>query len=92
MCWEMETTSQPVARKNYHCEAANWINSSGFVEADYSPEDWAIIEKARAEDWEIKKGTKYTKTSGKWEGDFTTFRARLDLDEICQQYEIYQEM
>ncbi len=89
MGWEMVTTSEPVARKAYHCEASEWIDNSGWGEGDYSPEDWALIEKARAENFEIKPGTQYVKVQGKWEGDFTVFRARKDLDHICHEYELY---
>lgn len=92
MGWELESVTQPVARKDYHCQASDWVERAGLEEADYSAEDWATIEKARAENWAIKKGTQYTKTEGKWEGEFSVFRARLDLDAICQKYGIYQEI
>ncbi len=92
MGWEMETTSQPVARKDYPCQAAHWIDNAGYTEGDYEPEDWAVIEKAEAEGWKILKGTQYTKTEGKWEGEFDVYRARLDLDAICNKYEIYQDV
>ncbi len=92
MGWELATESQPVARKVYHCEASDWIDNCGFDESDYSPEDWAAIEKARAENWEIRTGTKHLKIQGKWEGEFSTFRARLELDAICHKYQIYQDM
>ncbi len=92
MTWEMERTTQPVARKDYQCQAAFWIDNDGGTEGDYEPEDWAAIEKARAENWMIKKGTQYTKTEGKWEGEFEVFRARLDLDAICNKYDIYQDI
>jgi len=78
--------------KTYHCGASDWIDNSGLGEADFGAEDWATIEQARAEDWEIKKGTQYIQTSGKWEGEFSVFRARLDLDAICKKHDIYQDM
>lgn len=90
MGWELETTTRPVARKDYHCQASDWIENSGLERADYSEEDWSTIEKARSESWVIKKGTQYLKTEGKWEGEFAVFRARFDLDEICQNHDIYQ--
>jgi len=89
MGWEMETRTDPVARKDYHCQASDWICESGRDESEYEVKDWATIKKAKSEDWKILKGTKYVKVSGKYDGDFATFRAREDLEDICQRYEIY---
>lgn len=88
--WELETTTEPVARKEYNCQAWPWIDNQGFDERDFDPEDWQTIEKARKEKFKILKGTKYICVNGKWEGEFTTFRARKDLDDICRQYEFYE--
>jgi len=92
MGWELESVTQPVASKTFNCQASDWINNADLGQADYSPEDWATIKKAQFEKWEIRPGTQYTKTEGKWEGEFSVFRARLDLDAICQKYGIYQEI
>lgn len=89
MCWELERTSTPKARKEYPCEALDAINSSGYRKADFAPEDWATIEAARASGGRIAKGDRYLLTEGKWEGEFTNFRARIDLHEICIKYGLY---
>lgn len=91
MSWEMETITHPKARKEYHCQASDWICNAGWSDEDYEPEDLKIINNARDENWKILKGTEYLKVSGKWEGDFSVFRARKDLDIICNKYELYDE-
>ena len=89
--WEIEEVTYPVARKEYTCQAWDWINNSGLGENEYDPEDWLIIEKARAENFKILKGTKYVCCRGKYDGEFTTFRARLDLHNICLEHELYED-
>ena len=87
----MESTFNPVARKDYYCNASDWICNSFLCDEDYDPEDLVTIEKAREENWKILKGTKYVKVIGKWNGEFQTFRGRPELDAICHKYDLYQE-
>lgn len=91
MSWELANHSTPVARKEYRCEAWPFIDNSGYVELDFDAEEWEVIQIAKAENFKIKKGDKYVKITGKWEGDFEVFRARADLDAICHKYELYCE-
>ena len=89
--WEIETVTTPVARKDYHCEASDWICNASYPDEDYDPEDLETINKARNESWKILKGQKYLKVSGKFEGEFCTFRARIDLEEVCKKYDLYPD-
>lgn len=90
--WDFCTVQYPVARKEYHCQASEWIdNTIGWDECEYDEEDRPVIRKAREEGCKILKGTEYVKVSGKWEGDFYTFHARKDLNAICHKYELYAE-
>lgn len=89
--WDLAVTTTQRARKDYPCGAWEWISNSGYSERDFKPEDWQVIENARADDFMIKKGTEYTQTKGKWEGEFCTFRARIDLDKICSDYDLYPD-
>jgi len=91
MSWEMESITHPVARKDYRCQAAEWIDRVGLREEDYDPADLESINKAREEGWKILKGTAYIKVRGKWDGEFCTFRARPELNDICQEYDIYSD-
>lgn len=86
MCWDVYTRTDPKARKKYRCDAADTIIQVGYGEEDYTPEEWAEIEKAKAEEWKILPGTKYVKVKGIYEGEFTTFRGRPELVHICDKY------
>ncbi len=89
--WDWCSTTYPVARKEYECGASVWLNESGYVEEDFDPSDWTVIERARTEGFKIIPGERYMCTRGIWEGEWSTFRARLDIDEICIAYELYDE-
>jgi len=91
MTWDVCTESRPIARKEYYCQASDWIDNAGFSEDDYTPEEYAVIQSARAERFKIFPGTKYYRVSGIWEGEATTFRAREALHDICIKYDFYME-
>ena len=91
MSWTMEVTTTQKARKEYDCQACDWLNQSNLSVYDLSDEELAVIDKAKTEGGKILKGSLYTKTSGKWEGEFDVFRARLDIHDICLNHEIYPE-
>ncbi len=91
MCWELQTESHPVARKEYPCEASYWVAQSGCGEQEFTPEDWETVQRAKSENWRILPGTQYLKVHGKWEGEFATFRAREDMHHICLAYDLYGE-
>ncbi len=90
--WDFYQVSNPIARKDYECGATYWIDSTlGWDEKEYDEEDRPTIRKAIAEGKKILKGTQYVKVTGKWEGEFDTYRARKDLDDICRKYDLYDE-
>ena len=93
MSWSISEITEPTARKDYHCEASDWIdNELGWDKRYYNnDEDYQIVKKARKENCKILKGTKYIQVKGKWDGEFMTFRARKDLNYICHKYDIYCE-
>jgi len=88
MTWDIATNTEPVARKEYHCQASDWITNY-MCDDDFTPEELIIFKKAQAEKFKILKGTQYRKVSGIWEGESSVFRARPDMDDICQKYDIY---
>lgn len=92
MSWEIATVTNPIARKDYHCKASDWIDDTiGWDAEEYDEEDRVILRNAIQENCKILKGTKYINVSGKWEGEFETFRARQDLDAICIKYGLYPD-
>jgi len=90
MTWDCYTNTEPVARKEYRCDAADCIHRVICFE-DLEGDEIPVYQKAKAEGFKILKGTKYLKTSGFWEGEPSVFRARPDLDEICLKYSLYDE-
>ena len=89
MSWTVSTTTTHTARKEYHCDASDWITNGSMDERDFEPVDWQVIQKAQVEKWKILTGTRYNKTTGLYEGEWTVFRAREDLDAICHKYDLY---
>ena len=91
--WDYCKRTTPTARKTYPCDASVWLQESlaGVVtEEDFSVEDWATIEKARAEGFKILPKMRYIRLHGKWEGEWATFVAREDIDDICKRYGLYE--
>ncbi len=76
------------ARKEYRCDAMEFIQNSMSIE-EFTQSEQALIIKAQSERCKITKGSTYTKVSGKWEGDFSVFRARTEIDNICLKYDLY---
>ena len=87
--WDFSEETQPIARKDYHCEASDWLGN--FSDDEFDEEELTVIARARHEGFKILKGERYTKTTGKWEGEFSTFRARIDLNNICIKHNAYDE-
>ena len=90
MCWEFEATTFPVAKKHYHCEASDWLNNCQIDECDLTDDERLSVEGAKADGWKILPGQQYIQVRGKWEGEWQTFRARIDIDAICQRHNIYE--
>lgn len=88
MSWDFCTNEIRTARKEYYCDACEWIENQDARE-EFGEEDLAIWEKAKSEKCRIRKGTKYIINKGKYEGDWSVFRARPEIDELCQKYNVY---
>lgn len=88
MDWDFATTTTQVARKEYNCDASDWLLNAGLDSEDWTDVEREQISKAKKEGWKILKGTEYTKTEGMWEGDFTVYRARPELQKILDKYDM----
>lgn len=92
MSWDLCKRTIQVARKQYDCGAAVWVGATlGWNPEEYDEEDRHILATALEEDCKILPGTEYVKVKGIWEGEFSVFRARKDLDYLCNKYELYAE-
>jgi len=87
--WDFAVTTEQKANKDYNCEASAWLGN--YPSDAFDKLDLAIIARAESENNKILKGVMYTKTTGKFEGEFTVFRARIDLNDICIKHHIYDE-
>ena len=90
MSWECRIDTQPIARKNYHCDAYQRIMDC-MSDEDFTPDELLCIQGARADRGKILKGTKYDKITGKFDGDFQVWRARLDMLSIYLKYKLYED-
>lgn len=90
MSWDFCEVTTQAARKDYRCEASDWVLEQ-VNEGLFTFAEMRLIVKAKREKWRIKKGQKYIKCQGKYMGEFNVFRARPELDELCRKYELYQE-
>ena len=89
MSWTVFTDSEPIARKDYKCNAYYFL--SQLNESDFDSDDLLIYQAAKADKFMIKKGTKYVKRVGKFDGEWQTFRGRIDLNDLCIKYDLYSD-
>ena len=83
--------STPVARKNYGCDACNWI-SEGMPDVleGLSYSEIRAIVKARNNGWRIMKGQKHLQaTIVSCDGDLVSWRAIPAIHDICMEHDIY---
>ena len=90
MSWEVCTTTTPIAQKEYDCIACEWLALAEWGQGYMEFGDLRKVVKARRENCKILPGTRYIKTCGLWDGDWVTFRARIDMDGLCMKYELYE--
>ena len=81
----LATTTQK-ARKNYPCDACadfsqDWQHYLGLMTID----ERSVIERAELKDFEIKKGSQYRKSTGIFDGDFTTFKCIPEVGDIHER-------
>ena len=91
MSWSLITETMPIARKDYPCEGAEWIARAAYPDSEYDADDLAVIKQAKAEGNKILKGTKYIHIKGIFDGEWSVFRARIDLHNICEKYGCYPD-
>jgi hypothetical protein len=86
----LRDTTQAV-RKHYKCNACDLFCWSGYGQRDVSADDWLIVQGAEADGWKIKPGTQYRKVVYRDGRDLVTYRARLDMDSLCQRNDLFGE-
>lgn len=79
------------ARKHHVCLACYWFDRSCYGQQDMDPDDWLIVEACKSDKWKIIPGQRYLYSVGIDGGEFTEFKGRLDMHNICLKYDLYPE-
>lgn len=87
--WSLCNERTHKARKDYQCDAMHWIIELDIEEIGIEPEELAAIQKAKDEKCRILRGQTYVKVTGIFDGEWSVFRARPEIDDICKKYKVY---
>ena len=80
------------AKKHYRCDASEQWRRAGYTVDDCkTSEQRLMVEAAEADKWRILPGQAYRKVTGIHEGDFCTYRARVGMDAVCNDLELFDE-
>ncbi len=79
----------PIAKKMYKCDACWWWRNYMTLNDCETPEQKQIIQNAKHDDWKILPGQQYRNVIGIQDGELVTFRARIDVDHLCWDLEVY---
>ena len=86
--------SEPVAQKNYGCDACVWIVEYPEIidDCEMSFTDKRIVVKARQNGWRVMKGEKHLQfTIVSCDGDLISVRCIKAINDLCKKYDIYPE-
>ncbi len=87
----ISTTTQK-ANKDYNCDACYWWNKAGFgLDECESIEQMVVFETAEKEGFKILRGQKYIKQIGINDGELCVYRARIDMNDICHQLDVFPD-
>lgn len=83
--------SEQLARRDYPCQACEFIliHVDSLEDVPYRLKRALVL--ARRQDWKIKKGQKYLRQYNKDGGHTWTFRCIPEMHEICQELDLYYE-
>jgi len=90
MTWDVYTKTKPFARKTYQCDASGFVYEM-LAEIEWTADEKLMIDAMCADDMKIKKGQQYLQIKGLWDGDWQTFRGRLDMVNLCDKYDLWPE-
>lgn len=83
---------QRTARKVYDCDASyHWRNYGPPADVELSAGDLRAVEEAKADEWKIRPGQRYryvAQTDGR---RMEVYRARLDMDNLCNAHDLYDD-
>lgn len=79
------------ARKFYACDASEFWRSYGLPSEELTAEERLVLEGAGADKWKIRPGQRYRCVVFRDGRELVTYRARLDMDALCQRYDLYDD-
>ena len=81
-----------VARKFYNCDASEMWRSYGLPENELTADERLVLDGVKADDkWMIRPGQRYRCVVFRDGRDLVMQRARLDMDSLCQRYDLYDD-
>jgi hypothetical protein len=89
----LRTINVKKARKDHHCDSCAYIRDTVYKdEAPYkfTEDDLKVWEKAKANNYRIKKGDPYRKVIGVYDGQMQEFKCIPELDDICNRLDFYE--
>ena len=90
------SSSKPVARKNYGCDASVWLVEGLISYGEISSYNFTFSElraivKARKNGWRILKGEKHSQASiVSCDNEILSWRAITEIHDICLRHELYE--
>jgi len=81
-----------VAKKHHLCDASQKWLRSGYEGSDCDTGDQRkAVLAAEADNWRILPGQKYRKCKGIYDGEFFTYRARIDMDSVTYDLDMWED-
>lgn len=83
---------QRTARKFYDCDASyHWHNYGPPPDVPLTADGTLVLEGAKADKWKIRPGQRYRYVVQRDGRTLDVYRARLDMDSLCQQHDLYDD-
>lgn len=79
------------ARKFYACDASEMWRNYGLPSDELTADERLVLEGVQADKWKIRPGQRYRCVVFRDGRELVTQRARLDMDALCQRYDLYDD-
>ena len=81
---------EPIARKDYWCDASEYVRES-LSQTEFTYAEYREIVKAKRQGWKIKAGQKYVKQVQSDGGEIITYRAIPTMNDLCYKYDLFPD-
>lgn len=87
---ELLKQTEPIAQKNYCCDASYFITNLGNIRGfTFTFSEWRAIITARDNAWQVLKGQKYIRQVIVEDGVFYDLKMIPEIHNICLKYDYY---